>query len=199
MTYFDTALMYLDSWGVTDVILPFVLLFTILFAILMKIKLFTEETGQKDKEGKPEREASRRYNAIIALTIALIVVIPHVLRSYPSDSDPIVMINSFLPGAIVITVALVITLLLIGFLGGSMEAPKSGLVAGAGVLAIIVLGIVIWRAIYPYTGPTWLYWLDDSALQGVVAAILILGLVIWFVVGKGEEKGAAKRLKGWWE
>jgi hypothetical protein len=199
MTYFDTALMYLDSWGVTDVILPFVLLFTILFAILMKIKLFTEETGQKDKEGKPEREASRRYNAIIALTIALIVVIPHVLRSYPSDSDPIVMINSFLPGAIVITVALVITLLLIGFLGGSMEAPKSGLVAGAGVLAIIVLGIVIWRAIYPYTGPQWLYWLDDSALQGVVAAILILGLVIWFVVGKGEEKGAAKRLKGWWE
>jgi len=175
MAYFDTAIIYLDSWGLTDAILPFILIFTVLFAILMKVEIFTEK-----KDGKPV--ASRRYNSIIALAIALLVVIPHVTRSYAADADPITIINTFLPGAVVITVVLLLFLMISGFVGGGTEAKNSGLVALAGILALLALGFVFWKALYPYTGPTWLYWLDDWQLQSVVVAILLMGLVVWYIV-----------------
>jgi hypothetical protein len=197
MTFFDTAIIYLDSWGLTDVVLPFVLLFTVLFAILMKVGIFTEPG--KDDSGKSARVPSRRFNSVIALVMSLIVVIPHVTRSYASDADPITIINTFLPGAMVIIIVLVVTLLLIGFLGGKHNVRESGLTAIIGILAMLGLAVILWRALYPYTGPTWLYWLDDPDLLGVAAAILILGLVVWYVTGDDKpKKSMPERAKELW-
>src|SRR3989338_2779536 len=80
-----------ESWGLTDVMLPFLLIFVIFFAILTKIKVFGEK--------------SSRYNLVVALVIALVFVIPHVMNRYPSDFDPVDIINEALPNISIVVVA----------------------------------------------------------------------------------------------
>ncbi|MEK6822779.1 MAG: hypothetical protein AABY13_03035, partial [Nanoarchaeota archaeon] len=96
MGIFDNAIFYLDSLGLTQVILPFVLIFTVLFAIMQKVKIF----GDLDK--------TKKFNVIIALVIALGVVIPHITGGYPPDQDPINIINGILPGSALILIVLTI-------------------------------------------------------------------------------------------
>ncbi|MEK6822778.1 MAG: hypothetical protein AABY13_03030 [Nanoarchaeota archaeon] len=182
MGVFDNAIFYLDSLGLTQVILPFVLIFTVLFALLQKIALFKE--GEKGKE-----EPSRKINSIIALAIALIVVLPHITGGYPADSDPINVINAFLPAAVVITVVLLVLLMLVGFIGGEKEVTKSPLIGIAGIIAIIALALTLWRALYPAGSPSWLYFLDDPELQALVVVFIIMGGAIWYIAsepGKGK-------------
>ena len=63
MTYsFTDFVQTLEDMGVSDVLLPFVLIFTIVFGVLQKTDIF----GQNKKN----------FNAIIALVVALSVVIP---------------------------------------------------------------------------------------------------------------------------
>ena len=58
----------LDGWGLTDVMLPFLLIFTLVFAIMQKTKILGED--------------KKNFNVIIALVMALLVVIPHITSSY---------------------------------------------------------------------------------------------------------------------
>jgi hypothetical protein len=95
---FWSTLIYLESFGVSDVLLPFIMIFTIIFAVLQKVKIL----GDK-----------KNVNAIIALVMALVVVIPHVLGKYPSDgSDPVIFISRFLP-YIALTMAAFFALLIV--------------------------------------------------------------------------------------
>jgi hypothetical protein len=191
MGIFDNGIMYLDAMGITDVILPFVLVFTVLFAVLMKVGIFTEPGS----DGKTPT-ASRRYNSVIALAIALITVIPHITRTYPMDSDPVIIINAFLPGAVVLTIVLLVFLMLVGFLGGEKEATKSPLVGIAGIIAVVGLIIVLWKALYPTGWPSWLSFLDDTNLQAAIVIILIMGIIIYYVTGEKKEKSSTyKSLK----
>ncbi|GAG35226.1 unnamed protein product, partial [marine sediment metagenome] len=52
----------LESWGLTDVLLPFLLIFVVMFAILQKTRILGED--------------KKRFNMVIALVIGLMVVIP---------------------------------------------------------------------------------------------------------------------------
>jgi amino acid transporter len=188
MTLFDNAIYYLDSLGLTDIILPFVLIFTVIFALLQRVMIFKVDSGEKDGQGKPVMVGNRKINVIIALAMALITVIPHVTHNYQMDNDPITIINNFLPGAIVLTVVILIFLMLVGFLGGDKSAAKSPLVGIAAIIAIIGLIAVLWRALYPTTTPQWLSFFDDPQIQGLVIVILIMGIVIWAVTGEGGGK-----------
>jgi len=94
--------------GLTDLLLPFVLIFTIIFAILQK----TDILGKGKKN----------LNVALALVISLMVVIPHILQYYPDPQyDPVVIINSAIPNVSIIIVAVVMILLLIGLLGGEAK------------------------------------------------------------------------------
>lgn len=177
MGVFDNAIFYLDSLGLTGVILPFMLIFTVLFALLQRVAVF--------KEGKTDKP-SKRINSIIALTIALITVIPHVTGSYPSDADPITIINTFLPGAVVITIVVLLFLMISGFVGSKTDAEKSPLVALAGIIAVIGLALVLWRSLYPNGAPDWLWFFDDPQLRDIVIVLLIMGLVVWAVTHEKE-------------
>ncbi len=63
-TSIDPLIRFLDSLGVVDVFLPFVLVFTIIYAFLEKTKVFGEEAGH----------SKHKINAIIAVIIGLFVV-----------------------------------------------------------------------------------------------------------------------------
>ena len=72
----------LESWGLTDVMLPFLLMFTLMFAILQKTKILGDD--------------KKNFNTVVALVMSLLIVIPHVNGTYPLDYDPVNIINRFL-------------------------------------------------------------------------------------------------------
>jgi hypothetical protein len=191
MAFFDTAIMYLDTLGVTDIILPFILIFAILFAIMEQVKLF----GEKGK----------KFNIIIALAMALGVVIPHALRTYPTDSDPITIINSIIPSSALIIITVVVILIVLALatdmdpakivMGGSTAASLVGL------LAIIALAIVVIKNVFPAFLPyTWLDWFNDPDVQAIVVMIALFAIVIWFITAEPKKKDEASsfvRFNNW--
>ena len=102
----------LDAWGLTDVLLPFLLIFAVMFAILQKTKIFGDR---------------RNTNTIVALVIGLLVVIPHVTGVYPTGYDVVEILNSALPSVSLVVIAVIMLLVLIGIFGG--EANLFGMAA----------------------------------------------------------------------
>ena len=154
----------LQQYGFVDLVIPFVLIFAVLFAILSKVSLFSGDEGKK-------------YNAVIAIAIALLIVMPHALS--PSPSDAVSVINRFLPEFVFITMALLILLMLLGLVGGGTTALNSGITGIAALIAVIYLALVIINAVSP-TGLPFLF-LSDPNFQALVIVILVLGLVIWYI------------------
>ncbi len=165
----------LNSWGFTDLVLPFLLIFTILYAILSKSSLLGD--GKKN------------MNTVVSLIFSLIVVVPHVTNSYPTAFDPVDIINKALPQVSVLVVAIIMLLILIGlfgqekvFLGMSMP----GWVALASLVAIII----IFTGSAGIAGSSITDWLSTtfgSDITAVVVMILVFGIIIAFITG-GEGK-----------
>ena len=63
----------LEAWGLTDVMLPFLLVFTLVFAVLEKTKVLGME--------------KKNLNVVVSLVMALSTIIPHITSSYPLDYD----------------------------------------------------------------------------------------------------------------
>ena len=96
----------LENWGLTDVMLPFLLIFVIVYAILQKTKILGE--GKKN------------LNAVVAIVMGALVVIPHVTGRFPREADPVIIINDALPQISIVLVAIVFLLVLIGAFGQDM-------------------------------------------------------------------------------
>ena len=103
----------IESWGLMDVLLPFLFLFVVVFAILSKTKVLGEN--------------KRNFNMVIALAFALTVVTLHVTGKYPEGRDPVVMMNNSIMIVVPIVIAIVGFFLIIGAWGG--QSPKTGILA----------------------------------------------------------------------
>jgi hypothetical protein len=172
--YFVDALRDVELWGLSDVLLPFLLIFTIMFAILQKAGILG-----KDK---------RNWNTIVALVIALTVVIPHIMGTYPANADIVNMINKALPNVSIVIVAIVMFLILIGLLGGEASWMGGSLSGWIAVISAVLILVIFGKAANWFiTWPHWLWWLDDSQTQALIIVILVFGIIIWFVT-KGEKK-----------
>ena len=124
-----------NSWGLTDVMLPFLLIFVIFFAILAKARILGED--------------KKKLNLVVALVIAALFVIPHVTNSYPSNFDPVEIINEALPNISIVIVAALGALLMIGAFGGQVQTKPAYLTGG-----VIVIGGVIYTIfVYPSLSP----------------------------------------------
>ncbi len=93
----------LEGWGLTDVLLPFLLIFVIVYGILQKTKILGE--------------SKKNLNVIIALVVGLLVVIPHVTGRFPPNADPVIILNNALPQISIVLVAIIFLLILIGVFG----------------------------------------------------------------------------------
>jgi hypothetical protein len=125
----------MESWGLRDVMLPFLLIFVIFFAILAKVHIFGE--GKK------------KYNLIVALVVALLFVIPHVLDKYPSNFDPVDIVNEALPNISIVIVAAIGALILIGALGGQVTQRPAYLTGGVIVVAAVIYTIFVYPSLSP--------------------------------------------------
>ncbi len=180
---FSNVIYTLESWGLTDVILPFILIFTVVFAIMQKVK----PLGKDGERTKP-------FNVVISLVMALSVVIPHVLGYYPADADIVNIINSALPQVSIVLVAILMVMLIVGLFGGKAEwgGSLSGWVAfGAALLVLYIFGRSAgW---FQYL-PNWLYWLDNPDTQAMLIVIAVFAIIIWYITKDevpADQKGKA--------
>lgn len=177
--YFSDFVYWLDYWGVRDIILPFILIFTIFFAVLQKIHLF----GDKDK----------KYNVVLSLAVALLVIIPHATGMYPAEADVVNIINDSIPEVALLAIVVVLMLFMVGLAGGEVPG-KTGLTSLLAIAAIAVLVMIFVNAMTPMPILSYI----DPGIQALIVILLIFGLVIWFVTK--EEPQQKKGLREWiWE
>src|SRR3989344_1120577 len=167
----------LDELGVTDVMLPFLLIFTIFFAILQKTRILGEN--------------KKNMNMAVALVIALIVVVPHVTGAYPSDdSDPVVIMNRALPGVSIVVVAIVMLLILIGLFGGEYKMFGWALSGWVTLFSVILIVFIFGAAANWWNGWEWIELNFGEDALSMVLILVVFGLMVAFVTSepKADEK-----------
>ena len=200
MVNFIDAIQRLNEIGSLDVALPFLLIFTIIFAALQKTKIL----GNKDA-GTEAEKTGKRYNIVVALVIALLIVIPHVVY-HDGDitngrlggalmglPDVVEIINNSLPAISVWVVGILMLLLMLGLFGakfGILETPISTWITGAAV--IIVAYIFAASAGYVRQLPGPLKALHDPSNQAALIIILVFAIIIWFVVREPAQPDQTK-------
>jgi len=171
MTNFIELFKIMESWGMLDVMLPFLLIFTVVFAVLQKAKIFGAD--------------SKRFNVVIALVLGMVVVIPHILGTYPAGQDAVLIINNLLPNVALVLIAIVMVLLLSGVFG--YTSPDSGT---SGAILIPAFAIIIW--LFGVSAGWWanFSWFDiDPDTIAVVLVLLVFGVIIWIVTSNNLLEG----------
>ncbi len=170
---FNNFFIMLSDLGVLDSLLPFILIFTILFAILQKTKIIGE--GRKN------------FNVMVALTLSLMVVIPHIIGSYPDpQKDPIVIINTAVPNVSIVIVAILMVLLLIGIFGKNLD------IAGTSLAGWVAIGAFLAVALIFASAAGWLgefglpAFLEDPDTQALIVMILVFGIIIMFITSERD-------------
>lgn len=168
----------LVDWGLIDALLPFLLIFVIVFAVLQRIAIFGTGEGA-------ERRPDRRINLLVGIIVSAMIVVPHVAGMYPIDSDPIVLINMFLPHTAVLMLAILCVMLLIGLAGGDIPNLFMWVIA---LIAVAILIFVILMATVPGFFP-WFDFLRGTGVQAFLIMALTAAIVIYFL-RRGEDEEA---------
>jgi hypothetical protein len=172
---FIDVLNRLEAMGLSDVILPFIIIFAIMFAVLANIQIF----GARRKN----------VNMIVAMGIALLVVVPHITGGYPPGGDLVEIMNSAIPGVSIIVVALVMALILIGIFGIRIDLLQSNTVGGivilaaAGVVFLVFGNSAGW---FSYNLPPALQFLRDPNIIAVGLVILVFIVIVGFITDDGQ-------------
>ncbi|MCK4521158.1 MAG: hypothetical protein KAU20_01200 [Nanoarchaeota archaeon] len=169
----------LDSWGLTDILLPFLLIFTVVFAILQKTQILGED--------------KKNFNVVIALVLGALTVTPHVTGNFPMGYDPVDIINSALPGISIVIIAVIMLFILIGLWGG--EAKWVGGTPSA-MIALIAFALVVFifgGAAGWWQGWDWFVNFFGEDTVSLIVIILVFGIIIWFIT-KAETKSPGENL-----
>jgi len=165
----------LESWGLSEVLLPFLLIFVVVFSILQKTKILG--TGQK------------RFNAVFALIMGMIVVIPHVLGVYPKGGDVVDILNKALPNVSIILLAIVMVLILIGLLGGEAKWIGGSL---SGWIALVAFVAVVWifgSAAEWWSGGNWFTGFFGEDAVAIIVMLLVFAIIVWWITYDSGESG----------
>ena len=166
---------YLQTGGIIDIIIPFVLIFTVLFAVLKKVPILKEA----------------KHHIAVALAITFLVIIPHITGTIDPQYDVVQIINNSLPTVVVIIFIFLTALILLGLIKGGDTGVEFGDIAKSimGIAAIVLVAVIFARSagyLQYTTWPTWLYWLDDPQLGALVIVILMFAAITWFITKKSE-------------
>lgn len=174
-TFFERGVLALEELGISDVLLPFILIFTIVFAIAHRSKMFGEQR--------------KNIEVIIALVFAFSVVIPHITGNYPIGWDVVDIINMALPNVSLVIVLVLAALLLIGLTGHHIT------LTGSSTSGVIVLGAFIVVAyIFGSAAGLWsindkLSFLNDPDTQALIVVVLVFGIIVYFITKEDKVQG----------
>ena len=176
-TFYDMINIF-EKLGLSDIILPFILIFTITFAIMQSINLLGD---------------NKKIHSVLAFVFGMAVVIPHVTNTYPAKYDIVNIINQALPNVSLILVAVVSLIIILGIFGFSLNIKQQS-VFGMTML-VVVFGLITYifgsAAGWGWRIPNWLGFLNDPDTQALLLIILVFGIVIWFIT-KPEKTDADK-------
>lgn len=174
----------LDSWGIYEVLLPFILIFAIVFGILSKVNILGKH---------------KNINAMFALAISLTVVIVHEVGMVPADRDAVVIINKMIPNFGLLIVGIMSFLILIAMFGGEVRKSQPGVFAF--VIIFTVLFNIFFNETYPTLAPL-LLWITIIATIILVLrpkkqtnraelipgwiVVFITGLIFWWIISAME-------------
>src|SRR3989344_3402542 len=155
----------LQQYGVLDFLLPFLLVFTIIYAVLSKTKIL----GGEEK---------KQFNIIVALVLALLFVVPHMLGTYPLGYDPVAVLNATLPSISLVAVAAIMLLLLMGVFGTDFSKAAAPFIAVIAILFVIYIfgaSLSIWRGPYDI-----FYWWTTDVTE-LLIVLIVFGLIVYFI------------------
>ena len=160
---FKEAIKFMEEYGFYDVVLPFLLVFTLVFATLQKIKIFGKE--------------SRKYNALIALALALM---------FTAATNLVEALNKYLPIIGVTLAAFLGIMLLLGMFGIKGESQ------GAKILGWVITGGVILAIGFNYLsnlkGVSSIYKILGEHAINIIIFGVIIGIIIAVIKGGGEKE-----------
>lgn len=156
--------------GLTEVILPFIIIFTLVFAVLQRSKVLGV-----DARGKPRAN----YNAMAALVIGFFALV--MVRT-------IDIMTMFTQYTALLLVAFVFVGMLFSLLGVREHHKNTLMLVALLLLSFVFLNVLVW------TGA-----LSESAFYDVIlpiyVVVVLLGLV-WLMVGKKAELKKESKPKG---
>ena len=157
----------LDSYVLTDIIVPFFLIFTITFILASRIDFFTKS-----------------HSVIIGMIMGLMVVIPHVYNRYPPCGDVVEIIKNSLPKISLLIVAIVCFFLILGMVGLNLNFLERFM----GGIALLVFGFMIYTFLTSRGNGCFNYYLNlpDIPFLDYLIPLPIFGLVIWFVTRRSS-------------
>jgi hypothetical protein len=183
MSVFRESLVFFDTVGLYDVVLPFLLVFTLVFGTLEKSKIFGTE---KSADGKSGPYSRKNLNAMVAFCTAFFVV---------ASAQLVSLINIFVARIALVLVIIVMFMLLVAAMHGEqkedgfkLEGPWIKFLT----FIIFIAVILIFLDGVGWLGPAWSYvtsyW--DSNLMSTIFLFGIVAGFIYYVTGnpnKGEE------------
>ena len=166
----------LDNMGLTDILLPFLLIFVIVFAILQKTKVLGEER--------------KNLNIIVALVVGLLVVIPHATGRFPPNADPVIIINDALPQLSIVLVAVIFLLVLIGAFGQDYVFLGVAMPGWITAFSLVVIIIIFGGAAGWWSGRFGnnLERIFGTEAIAVAIMLLVFGIVIAWITSESKEK-----------
>ncbi|MBN2457667.1 hypothetical protein JXB31_00880 [Candidatus Woesearchaeota archaeon] len=167
----------LEDFGMTDALLPFLLIFVIVFATLQKTNLLG--SGKKN------------FNIIISAIIGLLVVIPHVTNSYPQNRDVVEIINNSLPQLSMLMVAIIMALLLIGLMGGEASWIGGSLSGWIAIIAFLLVVYIFGGSMGIWENSMFSRWFGRDT-SSIIVIILIFAIVVWYITRDADSEKASK-------
>tara|TARA_Y100000310_G_C20698725_1_gene827720 strand:- start:3889 stop:4470 length:582 start_codon:yes stop_codon:yes gene_type:complete len=186
---FSNLAYYLQQYGVLDFLLPFILVFTIIFSVTSAVPVLNKK---------------KQFRVIVALTLALLFVVPHIVGYYPLGYDPVAVMNATLPSISLVAVAAVMLMLLMGLFGTEFTGEAKPWIA---LVALAFVGYIFGAALGFWTGPYDAFSWWSPQITELMLILLVFGLIIYFItkedtsdggIGKifeGLEKGIGKYFK----
>ena len=151
---FEDFVLVLDRYGISEVLLPFLLIFTVVYASLKKIKFFTD---------------NKSANVTIALVMALTVIILHITGAYPAGKDVVDIINVAVPNIMLVVVGVLLFLLVVGL----FKVEAGNLVdVGYSLITLILLNIWVVNAF------------DEIATFFLIISVLLIGITLILGTGQ---------------
>ena len=166
----------LQNWGLTDVLLPFLLIFVIIYAILQKTKILGEE--------------KKNLAIVVAIVVGLLVVVPHVTGRFPANSDPVLIINDALPQVSIVLVAVIFLLVMIGVFGQDLVFLGVTMPGWITLVSFIIILLIFGGAAGWWGGDFGNTITDFFGTEGIAVFIMLIifGIIIAWITSESKER-----------
>ncbi len=166
----------LERWGLTDVMLPFLLVFVVIYALLQKTRILGE--GKKN------------LNVIVAIVVALLVVIPHVTGRFPANADPVEIMNNALPQVSIVLIAIIFLLIMIGVFGQDYVFLGVSMPGWITLISLIIIIMIFGGAAGWWSGSFGQTMEDFFGTEAIAILIMLLvfGIIIAWMTADSKER-----------